>query len=98
MSAQTESVRRLLADLHAKRLRTWDFRSLRTNIEQRRILEQTSNRAAFVKAGERLAPFGLKEVDHGPLDIQGCLTRGPLVLTFFLFRTLPCLHRGSGLL
>ena len=90
MTAQTEpSLRQLLADLHAERVRTWDPAALQVNINQRKTLVETANPAGFVKIGERLEPFGLIEVDQGPLDIDAVLERGPAVLILFRFAGCP---------
>jgi peroxiredoxin len=89
MTANTESVRQLLADLHAERVRTWDPAVLQVSIDQRKTLIDESDYAGFVKAGDRLEPFSLTEVDQGPLDIDALLARGPVVLIFFRFATCP---------
>jgi len=89
MTAQTESLRQLLADLHAERVRTWDPAVLQVSIDQRKTLVEDSDYAGFVKAGDRLEPFTLTEVDQGPLDIDALLKRGPVALVFFRFATCP---------
>lgn len=55
------SVRKLLADLHAYRLKTMAPADLQVNIDQRALLELTADRAKFVQAGdvvERPGPGG----------------------------------------
>lgn len=89
MTAQTESLRQLLADLHAERVRSWDPAVLQVSIDQRKTLVEQSDRAGFVKVGDRLDPFTLTEVDQGPLDIDTLLDKGPVVLVFFRFATCP---------
>jgi peroxiredoxin len=78
-----------LAALHAERLRTWDPAVLQVNIDQRRTLVDHADRAGFVKAGDRLEPFTVTEVDEGPLDIDDLLKAGPVVLVFFRFAACP---------
>ena len=89
MTAQTESVRGLLADLHAERVRTWDPAVLQVSINQRETLVRDADYDGFVKAGDRLEPFSLTEVDKGQLDIDTLLKSGPVVLIFFRFATCP---------
>jgi peroxiredoxin len=84
-----ESVRQILADLHAHRVKTMDPAALQTNINQRRTLVETSDRAGFVKAGDRVEPFVLQDVDGGELSLEGLLADGPVVLVFFRFATCP---------
>ncbi len=81
------SVRRLLADLHAYRLKTMAPADLRANIDQRELLKRTADRSAFVKAGDVVEPFSLPEVHGGTVALDrrgrrpgpgGCLRRrGP---------------------
>ncbi|MEI9891713.1 MAG: peroxiredoxin-like family protein [Caulobacteraceae bacterium] len=89
MTAQTESLRQLLGDLHAERVRTWDPAVLQVSIDQRKTLVRDSDYAGFVKTGDRLDSFTLTEVDRGPLDIDTLLKAGPVVLVFFRFATCP---------
>lgn len=88
-SPAQESLRQLLSDLHAERVRTWDPAVLQVSIDQRRTLVEESDYASFVKAGDRLEPFTVTEVDLGPLDIDALLGKGPVVLVFFRFATCP---------
>lgn len=83
------SVCRLLADLHAYRLRTLAPADLQVNIDQRRLLEATADRAAFVKAGDTVEPFSLPEVHGGTIELEPLLERGPLVLLFFRYEGCP---------
>jgi hypothetical protein len=55
------SVCQLLADLHAYRLQTMPPADLQVNIDQRQLLEDTADRAAFVTAGDVVEPFALPE-------------------------------------
>jgi peroxiredoxin len=88
-AAAPESLRQLLADLHAERVRTWEPAVLQVGIDQRKTLVDDADYAGFVKAGDRLEPFTLTEVDQGPLDVDALLQRGPVVLVFFRFATCP---------
>jgi len=83
------SVRQLLADLHAYRLRTMAKADLEVNIEQRRLLESTANRAGFVQAGDVVEPFSLPEVHGGTVELESLLADGPVVLLFFRYEGCP---------
>jgi len=87
--AMTESLRQLLADLHAERVATWKPEALQVNIDQRQTLVDTADRTAWVKAGDAVADFRLPEVDGGELSLGGLLAKGPAVLVFFRFATCP---------
>jgi peroxiredoxin len=90
MSAQpNESVRQILADLHAHRLKTMDPAALKINIDQRQTLVDTANYDGFVKAGDGIEPFVLQNVDGGELSLDGLLANGPAVLIFFRFEGCP---------
>jgi peroxiredoxin len=83
------SVRRLLADLHAYRLKTMAPADLQANIDQRELLERTADRAGFVKAGDAVEPFRLPEVHGGRVELAELLAGGPAVLVFFRFANCP---------
>ncbi len=90
MSGQAqESVRQLLAELHAERVATWPPEQLQTNVDQRRELVETANHAGFVKPGDVVQPFSLAEVDGGLVTLDGLLADGPAVLVFFRFADCP---------
>ena len=84
-----ESLRHLLADLHAERVATWKPEALQVNIDQRQTLVDTADRAAWVKPGDIVPDFRLPEVDGGEISLAGLLDRGPAVLIFFRFATCP---------
>jgi peroxiredoxin len=83
------SVGQLLADLHAYRLRTMAPADLQLNIDQRQLLEDTADRAAFVKAGDVVEPFSLPEVLGGTVELDRLLAGGPVVLLFFRYEGCP---------
>jgi peroxiredoxin len=83
------SVCQLLADLHAYRLRTMAPADLQLNIDQRQLLEDTADRAAFVKAGDTVEPFSLPEVLGGTIELDRLLAAGPVVLLFFRYEGCP---------
>jgi peroxiredoxin len=83
------SVCQLLADLHAYRLRTMAPADLQLNIDQRQLLEDTADRAAFVKAGDAVEPFSLPEVLGGTIELDRLLAAGPVVLLFFRYEGCP---------
>src|SRR5690606_34945800 len=62
---------------------------LKINVDQRRLLVETTERSAFVKAGDQVEPFDLTEVDAGPLSLEALTKNGPLVLIFFRFAGCP---------
>jgi len=83
------SVCQLLADLHAYRLRTMAPADLQLNIDQRQLLEDTADRAAFVKTGDAVEPFSLPEVLGGTIELDRLLAAGPVVLLFFRYEGCP---------
>ena len=83
------SVCQLLADLHAYRVQTMAKEDLQRNIDQRQLLEDTADRAGFVKAGDVVEPFALPEVHGGTVDLDSLLASGPAVLLFFRFEGCP---------
>src|ERR1039457_4764450 len=83
------SVCQLLADLHAYRLQTMAPADLQVNIDQRQLLEDTADRAAFVKAGDVVEPFWLPEVLGGIIELDRLLADGPVVLLFFRYEGCP---------
>jgi peroxiredoxin len=90
MSTQPkESVRQILADLHAHRVKTMDPAALQINIDQRRTLVETADYDGFVKAGDTVDPFVLQNVEGGELTLDGLLATGPAVLIFFRFEGCP---------
>ena len=85
----TESLRKLLADLHAERVATWKPEALRVNVNQRQTLVETANPGAWIKTGDRIPEFSLTEVDGGQLTLESLTAEGPAVLVFFRFATCP---------
>ena len=85
----TPTVTGLLAELHAYRVQTMAPAALAANIDQRRQLEETADRDAFVKAGDVVEPFTLPEVLGGTVDLDQLLAVGPVVLLFFRFAGCP---------
>ena len=84
-----ERVAQLLADLHAERERTWDPAALKINIDQRRTLVETADRAGFPQDGEGVAGFNLEDVEGGTLTLDNLTAHGPAVLIFFRFAGCP---------
>jgi peroxiredoxin len=87
--AKKESLHQIFRDLHAHRVATMDPAVLQVNIDQRRTLVDTADRSRFVKAGDKVAPFSLPEVDGGRVELDALLQRGPAVLVFFRFEGCP---------
>jgi peroxiredoxin len=88
-STPAPSVTQLLADLHAYRVQTMAKEDLQANIDQRQLLEDTADRANFVRAGDVIEPFALPEVHGGTVDLAGLLAGGPAVLLFFRYAGCP---------
>ena len=86
---ETRSLNETLADFQAKRAETMPTDKLKINVDQRKLLIDTADRSAFIKAGDRVASFTLAEVDRGPLTLDTLLEAGPLVLVFFRFAGCP---------
>jgi peroxiredoxin len=83
------SLNQQLAELHAERVRTWDPAVLKINIDQRQTLVETADPSAWVKAGDAVEPFVLRDVEGGDLTLEGLTARGPVVLVFFRFAGCP---------
>jgi peroxiredoxin len=64
-------------------------RALWVNIDQRRTLVETTDRAAWIKVGDKVPDFHLREVDGEALTPRGLTARGPAVLIFFRFAGCP---------
>src|SRR5580704_2967700 len=90
------SVCQLLADLHAYRVRTMPPADLQVNIDQRQLLEDTADRAAFVKAGDVVEPFTRPEVQGGTIELDRLLAAGPVVLLFFRYEGCPACNTALG--
>jgi peroxiredoxin len=84
-----DSLAKQLADLHAERLRTWDPAALKINIDQRAALVEQADPSAWIKAGDRVEPFTLLDVEGGELTLKGLTARGSAVLVFFRFAGCP---------
>lgn len=87
--AHRESLHQIFRDLHAERVRTFDPAVLQVNIDQRKTLVETADRSRFVKAGDALPPFSLREVDGAELTLDGLVRGGPAVIIFFRFEGCP---------
>jgi len=85
----SESLNRLLADLHAERVATWQPASLQVNIEQRQRLVDEAKPDEYVQVGDELDPFTLLNVEGGELNRELLLADGPAVLIFFRFAGCP---------
>ncbi len=87
--ANRESLHEIFRNLHATRVATMDPAVLQVNIDQRRTLVETADRARFVKVGDQVEPFSVPEVDGGTLSLNELVARGPAVLVFFRFEGCP---------
>lgn len=87
--AKTHSLKETLADFQAKRAETMAPEKLAINVNQRRLLVETSDLRGFVKAGDAVAPFELIEVGGEILARDALLQKGPVVLVFFRFAGCP---------
>lgn len=85
----SESLNRLLADLHAQRVASWEPAALQVNIDQRQRLVDEARHEDFVKVGDTLEPFTLLKVEGGTVSRDELLAAGPAVLIFFRFAGCP---------
>lgn len=83
------SLNQTLADFQAKRALTMPPDKLKINVDQRRTLVETADRAGFVAAGGVLEPFEIEEVAGRRLSLDALIERGPAVLIFFRFAGCP---------
>ena len=84
-----ESLAKLLADLHAERVRTWEPAALQVNIDQRAALVAQADPTAWIKVGDKVGPFTLLDVEGGELTLKSLTAKGPAVLVFFRFAGCP---------
>ncbi|PZV37202.1 peroxiredoxin-like family protein [Mesorhizobium kowhaii] len=87
--SKAQSLNETLAEFQSKRALTMPADRLKINVDQRRLLVDTADRSAFVKAGDTVQPFALTEVGGQSLTLEGLLENGPLVLIFFRFAGCP---------
>ena len=92
------SVCQLLADLHAYRVQTMAPADLQVNIDQRQLLEDTADRAAFVKAGDVVEPFARPEVHGETMATETAAGRGAGGPAALPLRGLPGLQHRAALL
>jgi peroxiredoxin len=83
------SLNRTLTDFQAKRAAALAPDKLKINVDQRRLLVETSNRGEYVNAGDVVEAFELIEVGGERLTRDALLKRGPVVLIFFRFAGCP---------
>ncbi len=88
-TSNSESLNRLLANLHAERVATWRPEDLRVNVEQRRLLVETENADEYIKVGDVLESFSVPSVDGNIIEFDELAARGPLVIVFFRFAGCP---------
>jgi len=86
---ETDSLHRLLAELHAHRVATYKPEDLAVNINQRQFLVDTADHTKFIKPGDKIQNFTLPEVDGGAVELDALLANGPAVLIFFRFAGCP---------
>lgn len=84
-----DTLRDLLAALHAERERTWPAAQLKLNVDQRRELVEAADPAAWPEVGQAAPDFVLERVDGAALTLAELTADGPLVLVFFRFATCP---------
>ena len=85
----SEALNRLLANLHAERVATWEPAVLQVNINQRQRLVDEARPDDYVQVGDELEPFTLLNVEGGELNRELLLADGPAVLIFFRFAGCP---------
>ena len=87
--SETKSLNQTLAEFQANRAKTMDASVLKINVQQRQLLVETADHSGFVKAGDKVDAFKLKEVGGAELSLRQLLETGPLVLVFFRFEGCP---------
>jgi peroxiredoxin len=85
----TTTLKRRLADLHARRVATSAPADLQVNIDQRAELVAAFDPAGAVQVGDVLEPFALRDVAGGALELDALVADGPAVLVFFRFAGCP---------
>jgi len=86
---ETDSLNRLLAELHAHRVATYKPEDLAVNVNQRQLLVDTADHSKFIKIGDTVKNFALPEVGGGRIELDSLLASGPVVLIFFRFAGCP---------
>ena len=84
-----QTLRDILAAFQAQRATTMDPAALAENIRQRSVVTAAADKARFVQAGQKLAPFSLQDVKGGVLQSDALLAEGPVLLIFFRFEGCP---------
>ncbi len=84
-----ESLNQLLANLHAERVATWQPAELRVNVEQRQLLVDTEDAAAYVKVGQVIESFSVPGMEDDIVHLEDLVARGPVVVIFFRFAGCP---------
>ena len=87
--SEIKSLNQTLEEFQENRARTMDPSALKINVQQRQLLVDTADRSGFVKAGDKVDAFTLKEVGGAELSLRQLLDTGPLVLVFFRFEGCP---------
>jgi peroxiredoxin len=62
---------------------------LKINIDQRRLLVESTDRLRFIRVGDSVPPFIVREVGGSRLELERLLTSGPVVVIFFRFAGCP---------
>lgn len=89
MSEPSESIRKLLGNLHEERVWTWSAEALKVNVEQRARLVAEAKTRRFVQAGDRIPSFTLNDTDGQTITDRTLTAVGPAVLIFFRFAGCP---------
>ncbi|RXR28431.1 peroxiredoxin-like family protein [Sphingobium fluviale] len=84
-----ESLRELLGELHAERVRTWPPEDLELNIRQRRELVEAFDPSKIMKLGDHLDNFEFIDVKGGNFTLGDLVKSGAAVLIIFRWATCP---------
>ena len=93
-SARAATVQEYRDELQAERNATWSEDQLIAHATLRQSLEDKSDRARFLKAGDPVTPFVLKEVDGGEVVLEQLLAAGSRRAPVFPLRRVPRLQCG----
>jgi len=85
----TESLRDLLGELHAERVRTWPPQDVEANVGQRQELTERFDPSKIKGVGSQLDNYTFSDVEGGEFNLDDVVTRGPAVLILFRFAGCP---------
>jgi len=85
----TESLRDLLGELHAERVRTWPPQDVAANVGQRQELTERFDQSKIRGVGSQLDNYTFADVEGGEFALDDVVKNGPAVLILFRFAGCP---------